>query len=419
MVAAVAAPRRRAEVVIGVTFLTGARVKQTAKASAHQRTLLRTHAVPAAMFSLKPKWNVDKTKVNLKMLVNRLNLLTQKKANLAKQQKRQVAHQLRDDKEGSARILVEHIIREDYTLESYELLKQYAELLLARLNVMATEDDLKPEIAEAVCSLLYAGYLMANEVPELKTLLGLFTAKYGKEYAAEVVEHKEKYLNPRLLKMLTNTQVPDPSVIELYLKEIARAYNVEWIPRPVADGPTGPVSSTIGVPLPMPGMPIEEPVGPVTGEPVPPTAPPVAPVASLPVAKPAEPAPPAGPSAGPATGIRLDPLSPGESAEAVTDGFGVPYGVTPPPSGPAAHSPAPIAVTLVKSPAGFGLVVDDDNVVAVVKPFGEAERSGEPCRDTAEIETEIASRDRAEIAATRSRSISPAQARSTWATLWS
>ena len=102
------------------------------------------------MFSLKPKWNVDKTKVNMKMLVNRLNLLTQKKANLAKQQKRQVAHQLRDDKEGSARILVEHIIREDYTLESYDLLRQYTELLLARLNVVIQEPELKPEVAEAV-----------------------------------------------------------------------------------------------------------------------------------------------------------------------------------------------------------------------------------------------------------------------------
>mmetsp|Transcript_34976 Transcript_34976/g.67235 ORF Transcript_34976/g.67235 Transcript_34976/m.67235 type:complete len:86 (+) Transcript_34976:194-451(+) len=74
--------------------------------------------------SKKPKWNADKCKVNLKMLVNRFQLLTQKKANLAKQQKRQVALLLRDDKEANARILVEHIIREDYTLESYELLKQ-------------------------------------------------------------------------------------------------------------------------------------------------------------------------------------------------------------------------------------------------------------------------------------------------------
>ena len=40
---------------------------------------------------LRPKFDANKTKVNLKMLINRLNLLTQKKANLAKQQKREIA----------------------------------------------------------------------------------------------------------------------------------------------------------------------------------------------------------------------------------------------------------------------------------------------------------------------------------------
>ena len=203
----------------------------------------------------KPKFDANKTKVNLKMLVNRFNLLTQKKANLAKQQKRQIALLLKDDKEANARILVEHIIREDYTLESYDLLRQYTELLLARLNVLVTEPELKPEVAEAVCALLYAGWLMGSEVPELHVLYGLFTAKYGKVYSEEVVNSKEKYLSHRLLRMLTSTQVPDPSVVELYLTEIAKAYNVEWAPRPT--GIPGPISSTIGMPLPLPGMPVQ------------------------------------------------------------------------------------------------------------------------------------------------------------------
>jgi hypothetical protein len=47
-----------------------------------------------------------------------------------------------------------------------------------------------------------------------------------------VINSKEKYLSHRLLRMLTSTQVPDPTVVELYLGEIAKAYNVEWAPRP-------------------------------------------------------------------------------------------------------------------------------------------------------------------------------------------
>ena len=50
---------------------------------------------------LKPKFDANKCKVNLKMLQNR-QLLQQKKTNLAKQQKRQVAMMLKDDKEAGA-----------------------------------------------------------------------------------------------------------------------------------------------------------------------------------------------------------------------------------------------------------------------------------------------------------------------------
>ena len=40
-------------------------------------------------------------------------------------------------------------------------------MLLARLEVVNSEDHLKPEIAEAVCALLYAGWLYGSEIPEL------------------------------------------------------------------------------------------------------------------------------------------------------------------------------------------------------------------------------------------------------------
>ena len=103
------------------------------------------------MFKSAPKFDGNKTKVQLKMLLNRLTLLSSKKTNLAKGEKRKIAMLLRDSKEANARILVEHIIREDYTLESYDLLRQYTELLLARLNVVIQEPQLKPEVAEAVC----------------------------------------------------------------------------------------------------------------------------------------------------------------------------------------------------------------------------------------------------------------------------
>eukprot|EP00965_Chrysotila_dentata_P218431 6190572-Pleurochrysis_carterae.AAC.1 len=313
--------------------------------------LLSTKGFRHNMFSSskKPKWNADKCKVNLKMLVNRFQLLTQKKANLAKQQKRQVALLLRDDKEANARILVEHIIREDYTLESY------TEQLIARFNVLVTEADLRPEIGEAVNSILYSGWLMGSDVPELKELNMLFTAKYGVPYAEEVVANKENYLNQRLLRMLTSTQVPDPTVIELYLTEIAKAYSVEWKPRPAET--VMHVSSTIGVPVPLPGMPVANeqtppqlipPLGPTPVEnPVYATAVPV-PTASSSHHAPTTSVPPSVPPAM----INFDTLMPSpDAAEEYT-------------------------ASMLMGPQGFGMALDSDNVVLTVRPDSEAARCG-------------------------------------------
>lgn len=298
------------------------------------------------MFKSAPKFDGNKTKVQLKMLLNRLTLLSSKKTNLAKGEKRKIAMLLRDSKEANARILVEHIIREDYTLEAYECLRQYAELLIARLNVMITDHQLKPEIERSVNTLLYAGYLMGNEIDELKALLIQFSAKYGKEHAKEVIDNKEKYLEPRLIKMLTSVDVPDPSLIELYLTEIAKAYNVEYVPSPPTTTPGGQFSATVGVPLPMPGMPV-----PVAAD-----------VPDLSDPAPSAPAPPAAPPVVPPT---APPTQPPTEPPVVTG-----VDVT------SAAGPSVYPVVLEKIPQGFGVAFDEDNVITTLVAGGQFERCG-------------------------------------------
>jgi len=202
--------------------------------------------------------------------------------------------------------------------------------------VVVTEAELRPEVAEAVCALLYAGWLMGNDVPELKELNKQFTAKYGVPYAQEVVNSKEKYLNHRLLRMLTSTQVPDPSVVEMYLCEIAKAYGVEWKPRPAASAQ--PYSSTIGMPLPLPGMPVGD-----------------------------------TPGAPPAAGLLVAPMP--MTAQPETATATINFGALP---GSAASAATPLVfnVALVKGAHGFGMTLDPENVVQLVKPDSEAERSG-------------------------------------------
>ena len=80
-------------------------------------------------------FNINKLKPNVKMSVNRMQIIKNKKLNAIKAQKREVATLLAEGKEEKSRIRVsvddfscdtlqvEGIIREDFTIEAYEILE--------------------------------------------------------------------------------------------------------------------------------------------------------------------------------------------------------------------------------------------------------------------------------------------------------
>lgn len=86
------------------------------------------------MFTPKP--NYTKLKTNLRLAINRLQLLEKKKTELAQKARREIADYLASGKHGSAKIRVEHIICEDYMVEAMELTEVFCGLLLSRFGLV-------------------------------------------------------------------------------------------------------------------------------------------------------------------------------------------------------------------------------------------------------------------------------------------
>jgi vacuolar protein sorting-associated protein IST1 len=80
-------------------------------------------------------FNPTKTKVQLKLALNRLSLLQQKKTVQNQNMRREIGQLLKQSKYESARVRVEHIIREDFLVEALELLHLYVDMLLARFGL--------------------------------------------------------------------------------------------------------------------------------------------------------------------------------------------------------------------------------------------------------------------------------------------
>nr|XP_020465980.1 IST1 homolog isoform X2 [Monopterus albus] len=174
-------------------------------------------------------FKAERLRVNLRLVINRLKLLEKKKTELAQKARKEIADYLSSGKDERARIRVEHIIREDYLVEAMEILELYCDLLLARFGLIQSMKELDPGLQEAVSTLIWAAPRLQSEVSELKIVSEQLCAKYSKEYGKLCRTNQIGTVNDRLMHKL-NVEAPPKILVERYLIEIAKNYNVPYEP---------------------------------------------------------------------------------------------------------------------------------------------------------------------------------------------
>ncbi|XP_018412814.1 PREDICTED: IST1 homolog [Nanorana parkeri] len=182
----------------------------------------------------------ERLRVNLRLVINRLKLLEKKKTEMAMKSRKEIADYLSCRKDERARIRVEHIIREDYLVEAMEILELYCDLLLARTGLIQSTKELDPGLAEAVSTLIWAAPRLQTEVCELKTVASQLCHKYSKEYGNLCRTNQIGTVSERLMHKLS-AEAPPKILVERYLIEIAKNYNVQYEPdaRVMSEAPTG------------------------------------------------------------------------------------------------------------------------------------------------------------------------------------
>lgn len=182
-----------------------------------------------------PQVNAVRLKTTLKMAISKLRFLQEKKTAIAKQQRRQLADLLSAGKETSAKIRVENIIRDDIAVELMEFCELYCELMLARvlliLDLQRNENE--GGLREAILLIVYCcGH---TEIKELATLGDLLKLRYGGDFARRVAENIEFEYVPEKIVKRCDFSPPLESLVDMYLVEIARTYEVPYLGLPVEE----------------------------------------------------------------------------------------------------------------------------------------------------------------------------------------
>ncbi|CAN1802125.1 IST1-like protein, partial [Linum perenne] len=211
-----------------------------------------------AFFSNKG-FKAVKCKTLLKLTIPRIKLLRNRREIQIRQMRRDIAKLLETGQEATARIRVEHIIREENMMAAQEILELFCELISVRLPIIEAQKECPLDLKEAISSVCFAAPRCAD-LPELMQVQMLFTSKYGKEFVAAATELMPDCGVNRQIVELLSVRAPSLDIKLKLLKAIAEEHELDWDPagseaelsKPHEDLLNGPAQIVSGSKLPFP-----------------------------------------------------------------------------------------------------------------------------------------------------------------------
>uniref|UniRef100_F6HRY7 IST1-like protein n=1 Tax=Vitis vinifera TaxID=29760 RepID=F6HRY7_VITVI len=169
----------------------------------------------------------SKCKTMAKMAMARIKLLRNKREAVVRQMRRDIALLLQSGQDATARIRVEHVIREQNILAANEFLELFCELIIARLTIISKQRDCPADLKEGISSLIFAAP-RCSDIPELLAIRDNFEKKYGKDFVSAATDLRPSCGVNRMLIDKLSVRTPMGEVKLKVMKEIAKEYQIEW-----------------------------------------------------------------------------------------------------------------------------------------------------------------------------------------------
>ncbi|OIW09631.1 hypothetical protein TanjilG_28230 [Lupinus angustifolius] len=176
---------------------------------------------------LRLGFNSSKCKTAAKMAVARIKLLRNKREVVVRQMRRDIAMLLQSGQDATARIRVEHVMREQNVLAANEFIELFCELVVARLSIISKQRECPADLKEGIASIVFAS-CRCSEIPELVSLKKIFEKKYGKDFVSAATDLRPSCgVNRQLIEKLS-VRTPPGEVKLKVMKDIAKEYQIDW-----------------------------------------------------------------------------------------------------------------------------------------------------------------------------------------------
>lgn len=141
--------------------------------------------------------------------------------------RRDIASLLQSGQDSTARIRIEHVIREENILAANELIELFCELIVARLTIITKQRECPADLKEGIASVIFAAP-RCSEIPELAALRDVFQNKYGADFVSAATDLRPNCGVNRMLIDKLSVRTPTGEVKLKVMKEIAQEHKIDW-----------------------------------------------------------------------------------------------------------------------------------------------------------------------------------------------
>jgi len=144
-----------------------------------------------------------------------------------KKMENEIAELLGQGREEKARIKAESLVHLQKMETAYDILETLTELIQTRMQYISESSECPPDLATPIASVIYASKRL--QIPEFKTALRQFNAKYGVSFTSSHADNESGQVAANLVDVLLISPPKEGEIFDL-LMYIAQKHNVEWIP---------------------------------------------------------------------------------------------------------------------------------------------------------------------------------------------
>ncbi|EIW60055.1 uncharacterized protein TRAVEDRAFT_27771 [Trametes versicolor FP-101664 SS1] len=173
------------------------------------------------------QWEAARVKAQLRLTAQRLGQMQDRMESQAQITQRDIATLLQQGNIALARAKAQKQMREDVKGNLMQMLEMHLGVILGHLNELERSDMPSPLVIEAASSIIYAGPKIESK--DLHQVREFLLHALSPDFARSAVENRDNYVSHKVLRAVA---APPPSATELdmYLYNVARSYNVHWLP---------------------------------------------------------------------------------------------------------------------------------------------------------------------------------------------